>query len=374
MYAPIIPGPQHPAPHLRTSRRKDGGTDMKTRYPNDAGILAIDLAKHSFQVCATASEGEVLYNRKFTRPKLEKFLEAHSPCLVAMEACSTSHHWGRVALAAGHEVRMIAPIYVKPFVKRVKNDAADAEAIATAVRQPGMRFVKPKSLDHQSAAILVKTEQNFVRDRARAMNSMRSLLSELGLVVPQGYKALLDAVDKLADDPGDVPEDALYAIFSSREMIAQYDDKIDALKLRMREAALANEDAMRIQTIPGIGPINAAAFLAYAPELIEFEQGRDFAAWLGLTPKQHSTGGKMRMGRVSKMGQSVMRRLLVSGAIAVISAATRKGIDPNSWLARLLDRMPRKKAAIAIANKMARMIWAVVVKKEEYRGNLLVYA
>ena len=206
------------------------------------------------------------------------------------------------------------------------------------------------------------------------MNSMRSLLSELGLVVPQGRKALLDAVDKLADDPGDIPEESLFGIFANREMIAQFDDMIDALKLRMREEALANEDAMRIQTIPGIGPINAAAFIAHAPEMTEFEQGRDFAAWLGLTPRQHSTGGKLRMGRVSKMGQFDIRRLLVCGAMALISAATRKGIDPNGWLARLLERMPRKKAAIAVASKMARIIWAVVVKKEEYRGNLVVYA
>ena len=259
-------------------------------------------------------------------------------------------------------------------MKRVKNDAADAEAIATAVRQPGMRFVKPKGLDRQAAAILVKTQQNFVKSRVRMMNSMRSLLSELGLVVPQGRKALLDAVDKLADDPGDIPEEALFGIFANREMIAQFDDMIDALKLRMREEALANEDAMRIQTIPGIGPINAAAFIAHAPEMTEFEQGRDFAAWLGLTPRQHSTGGKLRMGRVSKMGQFDIRRLLVCGAMALISAATRKGIDPNSWLARLLERMPRKKAAIVVASKMARIIWAVVVKKEEYRGNLVVYA
>ena len=166
--------------------------------------------------------------------------------------------------------------------------------------------------------------------------------------------------------------DALFGIFACREMFAQLDDKIDALKRQMREAALADEDAMRIRTIPGIGPINAAAFLACAPEMEGFEQGRDFAAYLGLAPGQHSTGGKTRMGRAGKMGQSDMRRLLVCGATAVISAATRKGIDPDSRLARLLDRMLRKKAAIAVANKIARMIWAVVTKKEEYRRNLIV--
>ena len=256
----------------------------------------------------------------------------------------------------------------------MKNDAADAEAIATAVRQPGMRYMEPKSLDRQSAAILLKSQQNFVLARTRLMNSMRSMLSELGFIAPQGCKALLVLVDKLADDPGGIPVDAQFGIFANREMIVQLDDKIAALRLRMREAALSDEDAMRIQTIPGIGPINAAAFRAYAPDLEAFEQGRDFAAYLGLTPRQHSTGGKQRMGRISKMGQPDTRRLLVCGAMALIASATRKGIDPNSWLARLLERMPRKKAAIVVANKMARMIWAVVVKKEEYRGNLVVYA
>ena len=368
IYAPIIPEPQHMGRPCAAVMTKVGGTDMKTPFPNDAAIPAIDLAKRSFQVCAATSSGEVLYNRKFTRPKLEQFLGKRQAGLVVMEACSTSHRWGRCAMAAGHEVRMIAPSCVKPFLKRVKNDAADAEAIATAVRQPGMRFVVPKSLDRQSAAILFKTEQRHVQSRAGKVNMMRSAPAEIGLTAPQGCKALLDLVDGLAAEPGDVPEAAQIAIFAMRETIAEHDEKIDVLKSGMWEAALPDEDALRIRTIPGIGPIIAAAFLACAPEMESFMQGRDFAAWLGLVPMQHSTGGKTRLGRIGKMGQSDMRRLLVSGAISLISAATRKKIDPDSWLARLLERMPRKKAAIAIANKMARMIWAVVARRRNARG------
>lgn len=340
----------------------------------DVNILAIDLAKHSFQVCATTADGVVVFNRKYTRGKLQQLLAGHPSCLVAMEACATSHHWGREAMAHGHEVKLIPPIYVKPFVKRSKNDANDAAAIATAVRQPDMRFVAVKDQEQQAQAVLFRTHQTFTRQRSQLLVTLRGHLGEHGVIVAQGIAALVAFEETLETDPGMVPDLVLEAARLYYHHVQELNQSIATLERQMAEMAKRSDIARRIRTMPGIGPINAAAFLAFAPPMESFRCGRDFAAWLGLVPKQLSTGGRTKLGRVSKMGQADLRRLLIIGATGCIRWANQKGIDPDSWLGKLLERKPRKMAAVALANKMARALWAMVTKKQEYRGSLVVYA
>lgn len=338
-------------------------------------ILAIDLAKHKFQVCATTSQGEVIYNRQYTRSRLSKLLTSQESCIVAMEACSTSHYWGRFAAEQGHDVRIIPPIYVKPFVKRsAKNDANDALAIATAVRQPGMRFVAVKTAEKQSHAMVLRTHQMLMKQRTQMICALRSHLSEYGVIIAQGTAAVFAFEEKMEEHLADLPCAVLEVARLYYHQFSELNQSLKSLEKQMAAATNADEDARRLRTLPGIGPINAAAFLAFAPPMETFKRGRDFSAWLGLVPKQMSSGGKTKLGRLSKMGQSDLRRLLVTGATVCIRWANRKGIEADSWLGRLLARMPAKKAAVAMANKMARILWAMVTKKEDYRGGLVNYA
>ena len=340
----------------------------------NASILAIDLAKHSFQVGGTTADGSVLFNRKYSRGKLQELLAKSPPGVVAMEACATSHYWGRFARQYGHDVKLLPPIYVKPFVKRGKNDANDAAAIATAVRQPDMRFVHVKSQEQQSHAALFRTHQTFTRQRSQLMITLRGHLNEHGVVVTKGNAALLAFEKVLEEEPGLVPDLVLEAARLYYYHLHQLAQSIAALERQMAELVKQDKDACRIRTMPGIGPINAAAFLAFAPPMESFQRGRDFAAWLGLVPKQHSTGGKAKLGRVSKMGQADLRRLLINGATVCIRWAKAKGVRPDSWLGRLLARKPGKMAAVAMANKMARILWAMIIKNCDYRGGLVEYA
>ena len=267
-------------------------------------IVAIDLAKRSFQVCATDRAGSVLYNRVISRTKLEALLRGQPPCIVAMEACATSHFWGRVAEAHGHEVRLIPPIYVKPFVKRQKSDAADAAAIAEAALRPNMHYVAVKSAEHQARAVAYRTHQCFVGQRTQVINALRGHLAEFGLVFAQGTPHLKDIRAAMQDEAIDLPD-------SVRDIARLYLDHIDALtarieelSLRLREAMQVNAEMRRLCTVPGVGPVTAGAIMAFAPDLQTFASGRNFAAWLGLVPRQRSTGGKTRLGAMSKMGQS----------------------------------------------------------------------
>lgn len=330
-------------------------------------ILAIDLAKGSFQVCAVGSDGTVLYNRALSRKRLATLLGEQPACVVAMEACATSHHWGRVAQSHGHEVRLVPAAYVKPFVKRQKNDRADAEAIAEAAMRPTMRFVAVKSAETQGRAVAFRTHQCLVRQRTQLINALRGHLAEFGLVAPKGPASLKLLENALADQSSDLPDPVREVGAVYLEQIARLTDVIERLANELEDASKTDCELRRLCTIPGIGPVTAGAVAAFAPDLDTFDSGRNFAAWLGLVPRQRSTGGKARLGAVSKMGQTDIRRLLIVGAMSVIRWVVRKGGSPNRWLAALVARKPRMVAAVALENKMARMIWAMTTKQEDYR-------
>ncbi|MCV3768983.1 IS110 family transposase [Rhizobium sp. TRM95796] len=330
-------------------------------------ILAIDLAKRSFQVCGTDRGGAVLFNRLLSRARLQQFLSEQAPCIVAMEACATSHFWGRFARSHGHDVRLIPPIYVKPFVKRQKNDAADAAAIAEAALRPNMHYVAVKSAEHQARAVAFRTHQCFVRQRTQLINALRGHLAEFGIVVAQGPANLGAVPGILADEAADLPDSVRVIGQLYLDQIELLSEKIDELSLKLRETTKSNEDMRRLCTVPGVGPVTAGAILTFAPDLRAFKSGRNFAAWLGLVPRQHSTGGKTRLGGVSKMGQTDIRRLLIVEAMSLIRWIVRKGVLPDNWLGHILGRKPRMVAAVALANKMARIIWAMMTREQKYR-------
>ena len=303
-----------------------------------------------------------------SRERLLYILGAQQRCVVAMEACASAHYWGREILKLGHEVRLVPPLYVKPFVKRQKNDAADAEAICEAAQRPTMRFVAVKGEEQQARAMLFHTRDLLVRQRTQTINALRGHLAEFGVVAPQGV-AHVGRLASALEDPGSGLPGAVRALGSVLlGQIADLDAKIGGLEKELRACARQDEQAVRLMTIPGIGPINAMALQAFAPPMESFRRGRDFSAWLGLVPRQHTTGGKPRLGRISKMGQRDLRRLLIIGAMAVVSSAVRRGETNDPWLARMLARKPRMLVAVALANKMARIVWALMTRKETYRG------
>jgi transposase len=331
-------------------------------------MIGVDLAKRVFQVHGATMRGEVQFRRKLTRERFRTFMAARAPAVVVFEACGSASYWAREMAALGHEVRLIAPQYVRPFVKRQKNDAADAEAIVVAAQRPEMRFVAPKTADQQARAVLFRGRDRLVRQRTELVNALRATLYEYGQTVPQGMahikriEAILDA--QHIDLPVLVREE-------SRDLLAQIAEKTARIEERARKIkALAAETdaARRLQTIPGVGPMTALAVEAFAPEMAQFRRGRDFAAWLGLVPRQHSSGGKERLGRVSKAGQADIRRLLIIGAMARLTTRARRSIPEGSWLAKMLGKKPRMLVAIALANKMARTIWAMLTRQEDYRN------
>ena len=270
----------------------------------EVSIIGIDLAKRSFQLHGARVDGSVAFRRKVSRERLTDFLASQPRCVVAMEACASAHHWGREIMQLGHDVRLVPPIYVKPFVKRQKNDAADAEAICEAAQRPTMRFVAVKGEEQQARAMLFHTRDLLVRQRTQTINALRGHLAEFGVVAPQGV-AHVGRLALTLEDPGSGLPGAVRALGGVLlGQIADLDSKIDGLEKELRACARQDEDAARLMTIPGIGPIGAMALQAFAPPMESFRRGRDFSAWLGLVPRQHTTGGKPRLGRISKMGPS----------------------------------------------------------------------
>ncbi len=330
-------------------------------------MIGVDLAKSVFQLHGASMAGHVKFRKKLSRSRFAAFMAEHPPAVVVMEACGGAHHWARELAKLGHEVKLIAPCYVKPFVKRQKNDAADAEAIVEAAQRPEMRFVAPKTEDQQSRAMLFRVREQLIHQRTELVNSLRSHLYEYGRIAPQGIgnvKRLESIVEEVDNGLPDLVRTLC------RELLCQIAEKTSRVEVMMRQIrvlASEAEQGKRLQTMPGVGAITALAIDAFAPPMEMFRCGRDFAAWLGLVPRQHSSGGKQRLGRVSKAGQSDIRRLLIIGAMSRLNWLGRKSVPPNSWLARMTERKPRMLVAVALANKMARAIWAMLTRQEDYR-------
>ncbi|WP_343501758.1 IS110 family transposase [Alloyangia pacifica] len=337
-------------------------------------IVGLDLAKRVFQFHGATTDGGVAIRKKLSRGQVLAFFADLPPCVVAMEACATAHYWAREIGALGHTVRLVPPAYVKPFVKRQKNDAADAEAIAEAASRPTMRFVEPKSPRQQARAMVFRTRDLFVRQRTQTINALRAHLAEHGLIAAQGLSNLA-GIQRVVDE-GTADLEPLIAE-TARVYLEQINDlssRIAKMEATLKHEAARSDTSSRMMTMPGLGPITAMAIEAFAPTLSVFKRSRDFAAWLGLVPRQHSTGGKQVLGRMSKMGQRDIRRLLIIGAMSVIRWATSKGTIQGTWLHAMLLRKPRKVVAIAMANKMARALWAMETRKEDYQDPRLAAA
>jgi transposase len=337
-------------------------------------IIGVDLAKNVFQLHGAAADGTVVFRKKLSRPQFRKFMAAQPACIVAMEACGSAHYWAREMARLGHEPKLIAPRYVKPFIKRQKNDAADAAAIVEAAQRPTMRFVAAKTEEQQSRAIVFRTREQMVNQRTELVNALRAHLYEFGHVAPQGIGHLSRLAEVVEDEHSDLPELVRDTCRDLLDQIWQLTGRIDALKKRIDALSRQAETSRRLRTMPGVGPIAALAIETFAPPMETFKCGRDFAAWLGLVPLQKSTGGKQRLGKTSKMGQRDIRRLLIIGAMAVLRWASRKGAPEGSWLARMMGKKPRMLVATALANKMARGIWAMLTKQEDYRNPAMVAA
>jgi transposase len=330
--------------------------------------IGLDLAKQVFHVHGADAAGAALFSRKLTRAKLIGFFASQPRCLVAMEACASAHHWGRELARLGHEVRLIPPAYVKPFVKRQKNDARDAEAICEAAQRPGMRFVAVKDEAQQASAAVFRARDLLVRQRTQLINALRGLVAEHGWVAPQGRFRMAQLMADIENPDCKLPEAARAVFLVMIDAIRSLDSRIDGFDRDIAARARQDRDASRLATIPGVGPVIATAMLALAPPAQGFRSGRDFAAWMGLTPRQRSTGGKERMGGITKAGERTLRRLLITGACAVVRQASRHGAPQGTWLAKMLARKPRMLVAVALANKTARIIWALLAKGGVYKA------
>jgi transposase len=334
----------------------------------DVITIGVDLAKSVFQVHGVDAEGAIIVRRQLRRRQVLPFFEKLSPCLVGMEACATSHHWARSIEQLGHHVRLMPPRYVKAYVKNQKNDAADAEAICEAVSRPTMRFVEIKTTEQQSVLILHRTRQMFVRQRTTLINAIRAHLAEFGIVAQigrNGVESLLRIIGEHEDSRlPEVARACLKALVTQLHLVKQQVLEADRRILAWHRS---NETSRRLDSIPGVGPLVATALVASVSNPQAFKSGRDLAAWIGLVPKQNSSGGKERLGGISKHGNRYLRMLLTVGALAVIRYAETHGTAHRPWLARLLERRPAKVAAIALANKIARMAWVIMARGERYR-------
>lgn len=330
-------------------------------------MIGVDLAKSVFQLHGASMAGHLKFRRKVTRIQFRHFMARHEPAVVVMEACGSASYWAREMVKLGHEVRLVAPQYVRPFVKRQKNDAADAEAIVVAAQRPEMRFVEPKSEDQQACAVLFRARERLLHQRTELVNALRSVLYEYGHVFPKGIAHLRRIEAVLADPNCELPALVREECHDLLEQISEQTARIEAKTAKARSLAGASDTARRLQTMPGVGPQTALAISGFAPPMDSFKCGRHFAAWLGLVPRQHTSGGKERLGRISKAGQTDIRYLLIIGAMSRLTVLARKSIQEGSWLARLLQRKPLMLVAIALANKMARAIWAMMTRNEDYR-------
>ena len=334
----------------------------------EVSTIGLDLAKHVFQVHGSSASGAIVIRKKLRREQVLTFFAGQPRCEVAMEACASAHHWARAIGELGHEVRLIPPAYVKPFVKRQKNDIADAEAICEAAQRPTMRFVAVKSEAKQASAVIFRTRDLLVGQRTQITNALRGHLAEYGFIAPQGLSHVERLIAEVEDPASGLPDAARSCLVRLVGMLRHLQTEIAELDREIAARAKADDLARRLMTVPGIGPMIATAIEALAPAPETFRSGRDFAAWVGLTPVQRSTGGKERLGRTSRMGERTLRRLLIIGASGVVRWAKRKRVPPGSWLGRMLARKPPMLVIVALANKIARIAWALIAKGGVYRA------
>jgi len=328
--------------------------------------IGIDTSKSVFTLHCVDETGRQVLQTNLRRAQVATFFKKLLPTEVALEACGSSHHWARELVALGHDVRLIPPQYVKPFVKRAKNDRNDAEAICEAAGRPGMRFVPVKSADQQAQGMVLKVRETLVHQRTQLVNALRGHAAEFGVIAAKGISqitALLETIKATAT----IPPEARAMLALLGEEIKHLDTRLEEMATKLAAAHKANPVSQLLATIPGVGPIIALT-LAVEIDPSAFQSGRHLAAWIGLTPKEHSTGGKQRMGGISRAGNERLRRLLVTGATSVIRFATRPGHKvASAWLLNLLQRKPRKLVAVALANKIARTAWAMMVSGEVWR-------
>jgi transposase len=328
-------------------------------------IIGFDLAKNVFQVHGVDADGQARVRRQLRRGEVLRFFENLPPCLVGMEAFSSSHFWAREIARFGHSVKLMPPAYVKAYVKRGKTDAADAEAICEAVTRPSMRFVSVKTADQQAVLMLHKTRELLVRQRTMLINALRSHLAEFGIIAAQGVAGFAKLLVILRESKDHLPAVAFQALAGLTVQLSSAESEIEKLEARIMEWHRRDSTSRRLVTIPGIGPITASAISASVPDASLFRSGRQFAAWLGLTPRANSSGGKDRLTGITKQGDGYLRRLLVAGATAVLRHA-RKGNPGKKWAMRLLERKRPKVVAVALANKAARIAWALLLRNEVY--------
>ncbi|MCY0387554.1 IS110 family transposase [Robbsia sp. Bb-Pol-6] len=328
--------------------------------------IGIDLAKNVFQVHGANEHGKPILRKQLRRDQVVVFFSNMPPCLTGMEACGGAHHWARKLEALGHDVKLIAPQFVKPYVKSNKNDVADAEAICEAVSRPTMRFVPIKNIEQQSVLALHRARQGFVKARTAQANQIRGLLAEFGLVIPQGIAYIAKRVPELIED-ATLPLTGVFRILINRllEHLKLLDKQVDELEAQIKDWHKNSEMSRRLERIPGIGPITASAMTATIGDAKNFTNGRQLAAWLGLVPRQNSSGGKSTLLGMSKRGDAYLRTLLIHGARSVIYRANQRA-ETHAWLFKLINRRNANVAAVALANKTARIIWAMLVHNRDF--------
>jgi len=329
--------------------------------------IGLDLAKSVFQVHGVDESGATVLVKRLHRKQMLPFFSKLPPCLIGVEACGTAHYWARTLATMGHEVRLIPPSYVKPYVKRGKSDALDAEAICEAVQRPTMRFVPVKTVDQQAILMAHRARSLLVRQRTMAANALRAHLAEFGYVTNPGIAHLAKLIDQVLADKNALPSYACTALEILIRQIMSLTNDVVALDQQIATWHAESEASRRLAAIPGIGVITATAIAATVSDPEQFSSGRQFAAWLGLTPQQHSTGGKTKLGGISKQGDRYLRRLLVIGATAVMRHTKDKTTPMANWIRKLLEKKPFRVVSVALANKLARIAWVVLTRKEAYR-------